>query len=651
MNFFQHQDQARKKTTQLVILLIAAVITLIAITILAVAVFIYFFQNHTDSITAANAYSKGFTTHLFQLFNSELILYITAGVIAVVALGSLYKSIQLSAGGKAVAESLGGRLLSSDTRDADERRVLNVIEEMAIASGNPVPQVYILDEPSINAFAAGQNRRNAVIGVTRGCIKLLNRDELQGVMAHEFSHIHNGDMKLNMRLVAILHGILVIGLIGYFILHGSGYRAIGKRDKNTGQQAMLGLALVAIGYSGTFFGNMIKAAVSRQREFLADASAVQFTRNPDGISGALKKIGGFSQGSHISSGAASEFSHMYFGQGIKTAFSGLMATHPPLPIRIHRIQPKWEGDFISNSSPQPTSNQKASGFHPDQVSGFSSTTSSIGSTSRSTPPDNFSDSIINTIGDPQPEHYQQATEFLKNLSQPLNNAAHQAYSARALIYCLLLDESKSIRKQQLISLKDNAHPATFAEMPKLFDELKTLARRERLNLLEICMPALRQMSTPQYQVFRKNLISLIQADKSVSLFEWCLYRMITHTIEEKKIPEDKSLSQVTEDIRVILSLLVQVGENQNPTLAFNAGANTLTTQSSKLHYSIKGLSYPNIDKALNNLSRLKPLDKPQVLKAMIATITADNTITTDEAELFRAIAESLDCPVPPIILN
>ena len=248
---------------------------------------------------------------------------------------------------------MGGRLLHPQTTDLNERKILNVVEEMAIAAGTPVPPVYLLEnEEGINAFAAGHAPNDAIIGVTRGCVQTLSRDELQGVIGHEFSHILNGDMRLNLRLMGVLFGILLIGLTGYILLRstsGYGYRVrVNSRDDDRGRRNILpliGLALYVIGYVGVFFANLIKAAVSRQREFLADASAVQFTRNPEGIAGALKKIGRLA-GSAMHEPRAAEASHMFFGNigGVGQLF-GLLATHPPLVERIRRLDPSFDGDF------------------------------------------------------------------------------------------------------------------------------------------------------------------------------------------------------------------------------------------------------------------------------------------------------------------
>ena len=644
MNFFQHQDSARRKTSILIILLAAAILCLIAITVFAVAVLGYFFQSHATSISAANAYSTSLGTHVLNLLQSETLLWIAGGVIAVVTAGSFYKLIQVSRGGRVVAEALGGKLILPDTRDADERKVLNVVEEMAIASGNPVPPVYLIEEENINAFAAGLTRRDAVIGVTRGCMNLLNRNELQGVMAHEFSHIHNGDMRLNMRLVAILHGILLIGLIGYFILRGSAYRGYSssRRGKGAGQQAAFGLALVVIGYGGTFFGNIIKAAVSRQREFLADASAVQFTRDPTGIGGALKKIGGLHRGngaggSLLSSPLASEYSHMYFGQGVKIAFSGLMATHPPLGDRIKRIEPRWNGEFAA----------------ANLDAGSSSTGTGAGTQTQHAAASGFAASHINAqviedIGDPKPEHVEFAQNFIAGLPVVIHDATHEPFSARALIYCLLLDKVSAIREQQIQHLHDNAHPATFREMRNLHEHVDKLQREDYLILIDLCIPALKQLSATQHKVFKGNLRALIQADRKVTLFEWCLYRIVIQNVESKRHGETKTLRQLHKQVILLLNTVAVSSGSKSVNEAFNNGIRALGSGFQATAVNTSSFSLQEIDGALSALSELKPLEKPKLLKALLEIINTDNKVTATEAELFRAVADTLECPVPPL---
>ena len=270
----------------------------------------------------------------------------------VIALGSLYKVSELASGGEVVAHMMGGRLVDPQTTDLAERRLLNVVEEMSLASGVPVPPVYVMDnEPSINAFAAGFRPADAVVTVSRGCLQYLTREELQGVLGHEFSHVLNGDMRLNLRLIGMVYGILVLSIIGYFVMRSAGWvgsssrSSDDRRGDNRAAIFFIGLALYILGYLGVLLGNIIKAAISRQREFLADASSVQFTRNPGGLAGALKKIGGLAEGSRINDPHAHEISHMFFGDAFAGSIFNLFATHPPLEERIRLLDPNFDGSY------------------------------------------------------------------------------------------------------------------------------------------------------------------------------------------------------------------------------------------------------------------------------------------------------------------
>ena len=322
MDFFTQQEKSRKKTGLLVFFFITAVVLIIA-ALYAV-------------ITAILFYNK----MVIDPFQPVLLLCVAGGTLAIVIGGSLFKTSQLRRGGAAVAKMLGARPVARDTRDLKEKQFLNVVEEMAIASGVTVPDAYVLDEQGINAFAAGWGTSDAAVCVTTGCLNFLTRDELQGVIAHEFSHVLNGDMRLNIRLMGLIFGILVIAQIGYFILRGSSRGRVrissgrGKSGSGAAVIFLVALALMCIGYIGVFFGNLIMAAVSRAREFLADASAVQFTRNPSGIAGALKKIGGLADGSLIHHPNAAQASHMFFANGISSFWSNMFATHPPLAKRV-----------------------------------------------------------------------------------------------------------------------------------------------------------------------------------------------------------------------------------------------------------------------------------------------------------------------------
>ena len=445
MNFFQHQDDARRKTSQLILLFGLAVVTLIFITTIVVAGLLYYLQGGSSSLAAHQMINTSFVNHLKQLLMSSAFAWIAVGVIGVIFAGSLFKSFELKRGGDYVAESLGGRLVSRDQADAEENKLLNIVEEMAIASGTPVPRVYVLEEQSINAFAAGRKTSNAVIGVTRGCIQTLNREQLQGVIAHEFSHIHHGDMQLNMRLIAVLHGILLIGLAGQLMLRGgSSYSFLRSgRSKKGNSGAVLGLALVAIGFGGVFFGNLIKAAVSRQREYLADASAVQFTRNPQGIAAALLQIKRSFSGSHLGAPKASEFSHFYFANGIKSFFSSMFATHPPIDDRISRIYPKGVSQLETIIAQPAYKNEE---LDRDSVSKDFSSESSANENKRSTASSfNSLENVIDHIGEISPNALTQSNVLLAMIPSTLQQASSSPYMSRAIVYALLLDPKAEIK--------------------------------------------------------------------------------------------------------------------------------------------------------------------------------------------------------------
>ncbi|CAN0557218.1 unnamed protein product, partial [Ectocarpus sp. 12 AP-2014] len=412
MDFFTAQDQARRKTGRLVILLVLAVVALIVVATLAIAITLQLMDGG-QPVAQSSLADQG----ILSALSIELVAGVAMAVLAIVVLGSLFKRSQLRRGGRAVAEALGGREINLNTRDADERRILNVVEEMAIASGTPVPSVYVLEEEAINAFAAGHQTSDAVIGMTRGAIRSLTREELQGVVAHEFSHILHGDMRLNMRLISVLHGILLIGLLGGTLLRSMRFRRMGggKRDNSGAVILILGAVLMVVGYAGTFFGNLIKSAVSRQREYLADASAVQFTRNPQGIGNALVKIGSHSQGSNLQAAQAAEFSHLYFGQGVRLGFSQMMATHPPLKDRIERVMPGWDGRFEATLPSQQAEHETLDSAEdtPRKQPGLRVGTLAAVLTGAS------AQTAINSMGQPDQRHITQARATLNALPEQI----------------------------------------------------------------------------------------------------------------------------------------------------------------------------------------------------------------------------------------
>lgn len=628
MNFFEHQDQARSSTRRLVLLFALAVASLILVTTFIVVVTLNLAESQVEA-----GFNQAFLT-------SDIFFIVSAVVIAVVMLGTLFRMAQLRGGGAAVAESLGGRLLNLNTRDADERKILNVVEEMAIASGISVPAVYLLEDPSINAFAAGYRQEDAVIGVTRGCIRQLGRDELQGVIAHEFSHVFNGDMRLNIRLMGWLYGITVIGLIGYFILRGSMYSRHSRRGKNKGSIVFLGLGLVVVGYGGTFFGNLIKAAVSRQREFLADASAVQYTRNPDGIAGALKQIMLNSHGSLLESRNASEVSHMLFSQGIKTALSGLFATHPPLEQRIQRIDPHWDGKVEQReSSAAQAMSPGAEVAGAGMASGFAAGAAAT-------------ETLVGKIGEPDGETLRQGAAQLAAIPALLRDEAHSTLGACLLVHCLIISRShEDAGTAQLDLLRQHLSEATMKDLYRLLPGVQALPRKLCLPLVELLVPSLKQLSAPQSATFLKHLYALMQADKQFSLFEWCIFRIVQQHLGARGDRGDsKSLSSAKAQVAVLLSALAHAGHKDagQAGRAFAQSLDELGLDGGITLLPAASCGLTSFSKAVDVLRALKPLQKPRLLKAMAVCIASDGKVQPEEAELFRAVGAILDCPLPPL---
>jgi len=641
MNFFEQQDLAHRNTKRLVFLLCFAVISLVVITTLLFATAIYLSNDkHNASMISEPSVWQGIT-HAMSL---NMFIGISLTVCGVIFLGSLYKLFELSSGGRTVAEAMGGRLINLSTANADERKILNVVEEMAIASGTSVPPVYILDDDAINAFAAGHTPQDAVIGITRGCIQLLNRDELQGVIAHEFSHIFHGDMKLNMRLVALLNGILLLGLIGTFLVRSNNNRVAFTSSRNKSPFAILGIGmgLIVIGYTGTFFGNLIKSAVSRQREFLADASAVKFTRNPEGIAGALKKIGGYPFGSQLHHNNAAEFSHMYFSQGLNNSFLQLMATHPPLKERIKRIEPYWSGDYpiidVSQFKADVYERQRTEAVYPTLA------------------PIEFvfnAEQVLDTIAQPTTAHINYAQQTINAINGAMHDAAHNAWDAQALMLGLLLDKNIQQQEQQWLLLANIFNADEITSLKKSAMPASSLEASLRLPIIELSLPTLKQLSPQQYQRFKDALTTIIRADNHVNLLEWSFYRILIHNLEPHTTPKRLAdLSQLQKEASILLSAIAHAGTSsiEEAQYAFNSSKTIIGFDEIQILLQTD-YTLTDLNQAVTRLNNLKPLQKPKLLKALSQCVLQDGKITTDEAELFRAIADSLDCPIPPFLTS
>ncbi|MBE4081447.1 M48 family metallopeptidase [Vibrio parahaemolyticus] len=616
MDFFHHQDTARQRTGLLVMLFTLAVLAITGlVSVISIGIYFYFT-------------GEPFTTQ--SIISYCLLSFV--GVLLVVSISSFVRLSELNAnGGRGVAESIGGKLISTDTSNAKHRQLLNVVEEMSIASGIPVPPVYVMaEEHGINAFAAGMSIDDAVIGVTQGALDAFSRDELQGVIAHEFSHILNGDMRLNTRLIGALFGITCIAHFGHLILDNSNstrHVSRSSSDSNKGFAVIILIAIVCLvlGWLGTLFGNMIKAAISRQREFLADASAVQFTRNDQGIAGALKKIGGNVQGSTLNTKASDEMSHMMFGQSKLSGFSSLFATHPPLDERIRRIEPNWDGIYAQHSHAQSTA------FENEQVSGFAVGGGSPASQSAS----------------PSEQLNEAGQQLISQLPPELVDIAREPYSARFIAFALIFDGS-DIQREMIKSYVPLASQSTL--LPWLDYDLPL---HLRFPLLELALPALKSLSEAQKISLCKVLRELSETDNQYSLAEWCVINLLEKQLLASFgfIKQHKTLKQLEESVFWLLRELAWVSHSQ------------ADKAQRAYHCALAHLGFPEVKlepansnwhlsrAALELLLQLKPKDRRIFVKACRLAIESDGEITVAEGELYRVIACFLEVPEPPLTIS
>ncbi len=616
MDFFHHQDTARQRTGLLVMLFTLAVLAITGlVSVISIGIYFYFT-------------GEPFTTQ--SIISYCLLSFV--GVLTVVSISSFIRLSELNAnGGRGVAESIGGKLISTDTSNAKHRQLLNVVEEMSIASGIPVPPVYVMtEEHGINAFAAGMSIDDAVIGVTQGALDAFSRDELQGVIAHEFSHILNGDMRLNTRLIGALFGITCIAHFGHLILDNSNstrHVSRSSSDSNKGFAVIILIAIVCLvlGWLGTLFGNMIKAAISRQREFLADASAVQFTRNDQGIAGALKKIGSNVQGSTLNTKASDEMSHMMFGQSKLSGFSGLFATHPPLDERIRRIEPHWDGSYAQHSHAQNTA------FDNEQVSGFAVGGGSPASQSAS----------------PSEQLSETGQQLISQLPPELVDIAREPYSARFIAFALIFDGS-DIQREMIKSYVPLASQSTL--LPWLDYDLPL---HLRFPLLELALPALKSLSEAQKISLCKVLRELSETDNQYSLAEWCVINLLEKQLLASFgfIKQHKTLKQLEESVFWLLRELAWVSHSQ------------ADKAQRAYHCALAHLGFPEVKlepansnwhlsrAALELLLQLKPKDRRMFVKACRLAIESDGEITVAEGELYRVIACFLEVPEPPLTIS
>jgi Zn-dependent protease with chaperone function len=633
-DFFQRQDAARRRTGWLLVLYTLGMLTLTAAAYGVVLVAVWVSGGRPPS-----------------LWQPGLLALSAFGVMTVVGGGTAYKVAELAqGGGRSVAELLGGHEVPAGSQDAAERRLLNVVEEMSIASGTPMPSVYVLEnEDGINAFAAGYGPTEAVVAVSRGSLEYLTRDELQGVIAHEFSHILNGDMRLNIRLIGFLHGLMLMALVGEILARvapSSSRRSDSRGDRNNAGLAfaIAGIGLMILGWVGVLFSRLMQAAVSRQREYLADASAVQFTRNPDGIAGALKKIGGLEAGSELHAAQAKEAAHMFFASGIKQWLLDPFATHPPLDDRVRRIDPAFDGRWpvvkplavpLEPAHARPAAAGKPFGL--PTLPGLPQVPAPVVL------------GLADRAGTVSQADLDLARLLHADLPPELTAAASDPFSARALVLALLLDARSEVRAAQLAAVGADPDKLLTAEVNRFADAATALPEEARLPVVDLCINPLRQMSERQYEAFRGLLRKLIEADGRISLFEYALSAVVTSALDRRfnrAVGPPRPPDGGRGPLAVLLAFLAWESAPGREKEAFAAGweASRLTGKPDLIRRD--QITLDDFDRAVRVFAAAPTRVRQSVLAGCVACVRADEQVTVREAELLRAVAALLDVPLP-----
>lgn len=639
MDFFEHQAAARRKTKLLVFYFLCAVVLIVV----ALNFALWGLFNVTGGFSSTSAANGG--VPLSQWFSEKWFYYITFGSIALIFFGSLYRWISLSDGGKSVARMVNGREILPDTNDRLERRLLNVVEEMSIASGTSVPTVYVMDqEDAINAFVAGIESADTVMVVTRGTLEQLTRQELQGVVAHEFSHIFNADMRINVRLISILAGILILGQAGYFMMRTFRFGGSVRSSKESGGAVVaiifIGIAVYAIGSIGLFFGRLIKAAISRQREFLADASAIQYARDNEGLAGAFVKIQ--RQSSLLQNSHAEETSHMCIAEPIKLSFNSL-ATHPPINKRLEAIMPNWK-QFMRQKDDEHKRKAKQEAFEEERQQAKQGNQSAfdIGG-------------LADTVGKPTTMHMHAAEALLLALPEVLKTAAHGHHSsshAMHLVFALLLSDHGQVDEESLTAIQAVYGDSSSDRILELASHITKDNRNLRLAILDLAVPSLRRLSKTERQQFFNLLRTLIHQDSHVSQFEYVLYCLIHKNLIGSGSASVKSImrfDKVKDELQILLSSVVHSSGQDEETKqkVFKQVYQGFTSSDKELLSAT--FEADAFHQALKKLRNLSPMLKKPLLNGLEEAIEQDGVVRHQEVELLRAIAECLDCPIPPLI--
>lgn len=630
MDFFARQHAARGTSAKLVGLFVLAVVCIVAA--IDVIVLLVVIRNGSTAATIG-----------WVVFATVVTLLIIGG-------GTVSKLIALRAGGVAVAKSVGAVPVDPSTSDPQLRRYLNVVEEMAIAAGVPVPRLFVLEhEDGINAFAAGYTTADAAVTVTAGALHQLNRDELQGVIGHEFSHVLNGDMKLNLRLIGLLNGLLLLGLIGLRVLaFGGGGR--NRRDNSAGPIIVFALAAMILGFIGQFFAGLIKAAVSRQREWLADASSVQFTRQTAGLAGALKKVAGVPTGSVLRDAhSEKQINHMLFGEG-KRSISRLWATHPPLLDRIAALEPGFDA-AAEQAVKQQFHNTVPNGMAEDQQLGL------VGSALAAPAPQIqvTPAAVADRIGTFGPDDLARGAALSAQIAPDVRRLASQPSTAVPFVLALMVDPTGPVRDRQLALITDQVSPGDAAAAGDLRATVSSVPLLLRLPLVEIAMPVIVNRPAAWLQRFGAVLDGLARADGTVTVDEYCLTRLVQSYVQDALAPRDRarpgrtSVSRLQDAAATLLAVLAATGHDNaaDAERAFAAGIAALSVPARA--YAPPADFAAALDAVWAPLDGLDPRHKRPLIEALVASVRADGLLAVAEAELLRTACALLHCPLPALL--
>jgi len=652
MNFFEHQEKARKQSRWIIFAFIGVALLIVLAVDFVVLLMLSLQQPISGGVSHISQGGLGAMMNPdLWAANYKMLAGSSVATSGVIGLASLGKIASLRSGGGKVARDMGATIVTPDTRDPLRRRLYNVVEEIALASGAPVPEVYVMEnEPGINAFAAGYTPADAAVAVTQGTLERLDRSELQGVIAHEFSHIFNGDMRINIRMMGVIFGIMVIAILGRKFLHSSRYRVSSSRDNSGTAVVAIGAALMLVGYVGLFFARWMKSALSRQREYLADASAVQFTRDPNGISGALKKIAAYNHSSYLKSDSE-EVSHMLFGSGYRSL---MFATHPPLEKRIERIDRNFDSKEIENLAKKLQAQEKRE--HVQAEIAQQEQEKKLKEKSKKGGIFDINN-MIDNIGNPDFERIAAAALMAASLPSGLSASAHSLEWAPEVLFYCLLDEDNELRENQLLAVVQEMGDISERKLQHLVQSHGLVHADQRLPLLEICFPTLKRRPVSEIEKILKTIDKLAAADNKIDSFEYLLSRLIKKYLHEAHMPNRTrlhgklKLSSCVDELTQVVSVIASHGQNSDSSTGLQAAQKAFRAGMAAADINHKNLSFSDnwqeeLDKAIEKLDQLRAKDKSVVVAALARTVLDDKQVVTAEHEMLRVICALIHVPLP-----